>query len=144
MRVRAFRCTHGSQARSQRVACAVSVRADMVRLWKLAIVVRTDLGMSKGKIAAQCAHAAVLAVTTAKQDATAAWLHHGQPKIVLRAASEHELMSLRDAGVRAGLPCAVVHDAGHTQVPAGSATVLAIGPATHEAVAAVTAHLKLL
>ena len=35
---------------------------------------------------------------------------------------------LQEAADRAGLPNCLIHDAGHTQIPAGSATVLGIGP----------------
>src|ERR1700685_1648099 len=53
---------------------------------KLIIVVRADLGMGRGKVAAQAAHAAVggglASVGTA---AFRAWLRDGQPKVVLRA-----------------------------------------------------------
>jgi hypothetical protein len=53
---------------------------------KLVLVVRTDLGMGRGKIAAQVAHAAVAAVlaTSGSRD-FAAWLGEGQPKVVLAA-----------------------------------------------------------
>lgn len=47
---------------------------------------RTDVGMGKGKIAAQCAHAAVSCSHKAlKQDSPFLnnWLRHGQPKIVV-------------------------------------------------------------
>jgi hypothetical protein len=52
----------------------------------------------------------------------------GQPKIALQIADEAELNALYEEAKAAGLNACVVHDAGHTQVAAGTATVLAIGP----------------
>ena len=52
--------------------------------------------------------------------------------------------SLAAAACGIGLPVFVVHDAGRTQVAAGSRTVLAIGPAAKSQVDRVTGHLKLL
>jgi PTH2 family peptidyl-tRNA hydrolase len=43
-----------------------------------------------------------------------------------------------------GMPTYIVCDAGRTQIPAGSQTVLAIGPASKSAIDRVTGHLKLL
>jgi len=47
---------------------------------KLALIVRTDLGMGRGKIAAQVAHAAVAAVLASGEADLAAWLADGQPR----------------------------------------------------------------
>jgi peptidyl-tRNA hydrolase, PTH2 family len=59
---------------------------------KLAIVVRTDLGMGRGKIAAQVAHAAVAAVLDGLGGADlAAWLQDGQPKVVLKVTDGAQL-----------------------------------------------------
>lgn len=44
----------------------------------------------------------------------------------------------------AGMPYYIVHDAGRTQIPAGSQTVLAIGPAPKSTVDKITGHLRLL
>lgn len=54
---------------------------------KMVLVVRTDLGMGKGKIAAQVAHAAVAAVLQGPHGAVFGdWLRAGQPKVVLKIA----------------------------------------------------------
>lgn len=51
---------------------------------KLALVVRADLGMGRGKIAAQVAHAAVAAVLSrAGTRDLAVWLEEGQPRLGL-------------------------------------------------------------
>src|SRR5215467_8356378 len=97
---------------------------------KLAVVVRADLGMGRGKIAAQVAHAAVAAVLAGQGSAAfAAWLGEGQPKVVLKVAGEDELGDVVASARSAGLPVEVVLDAGRTQVAPGTPTCCAIGPA---------------
>lgn len=54
--------------------------------YKLVLVIRTDLKMGKGKIAAQCAHAAVAAYKTATKypEFLHAWEKCGQAKITVK------------------------------------------------------------
>lgn len=112
---------------------------------KLVLVVRTDLDMGRGKIAAQVAHAAVAAALSGLgQRRLLRWLEDGQPKVVLRAGSEEELAAVAAQAQAAALPVEVVRDAGRTQVPAGTMTCLAVGPDDSEAIDAVTGSLSLL
>ena len=110
---------------------------------KQAIVVRTDLGMSTGKLAAQVAHASLSAYEDADKRARSAWKGGGQKKIVLKADGERAIFELADAAEREGLPHAVVRDAGHTQLDPGTVTTLAVGPADDDAVDRVTGDLSL-
>ncbi|GAB4821988.1 hypothetical protein N2152v2_009034 [Parachlorella kessleri] len=107
---------------------------------KMVLVVNDELRMGKGKIGAQCAHAAVGLVEklTHSRDTAARlvlrqWETCGQAKRALAAAARE-----------AGLPTYLVQDAGRTQVAAGSRTVLAIGPAARSQIDRITGHLKLL
>lgn len=112
---------------------------------KLTLVVRADLDMGRGKIAAQVAHAAVAAVlANLGSAAIAAWLREGQPKVVLRAGSIEELQFVAEDASSAGLPVQLVRDAGRTQVAAGTITCCAIGPAQDDRINAVTSDLSLL
>jgi len=112
---------------------------------KLALVMRADLGMGRGKIAAQAAHAAVAATLASLGGAASgAWLEQGQPKVVLKAVSEAQLEDIVSRARTASLPVQVVHDAGRTQVTAGTLTCCAIGPAQAERIDLVTADLSLL
>jgi peptidyl-tRNA hydrolase, PTH2 family len=112
---------------------------------KLTLIVRSDLGMGRGKIAAQAAHAAVAAaLASIGTSAFAAWLRDGQPKVVLRAGSEEELHSIAGQAAEAGLPVQVIRDAGRTQVAEGTPTCCAIGPAADTAIDAITSQLSLL
>lgn len=112
---------------------------------KLTLIVRADLGMGRGKIAAQAAHAAVAAVlATLGTVDFRTWLRDGQPKVVLRASSEEHLYAIAEQATAAGLPVQVIHDAGRTQVAEGTPTCCAIGPAPDTKIDAVTSELSLL
>jgi peptidyl-tRNA hydrolase len=111
---------------------------------KLVIVLRADLPMSPGKAAAQAAHAAVGAVLAQlRSPALAPWLDEGQPKVVLRVESAGALDDVVAEAGRRGLPVCPVADAGRTQLPAGTVSCCAIGPADAAAVDAVTGALPL-
>jgi len=112
--------------------------------FKQAIVVRTDLKMGKGKIGAQSAHASILALDKSDERDAREWRAEGMKKICLKVASERELIEVFNQAKRARLPCALVHDAGYTQIEAGTATAVGIGPAEENKVDAVTGKLKLL
>jgi peptidyl-tRNA hydrolase, PTH2 family len=112
---------------------------------KLVVVVRTDLGMGRGKIAAQVAHAAVAAALASYGSADfAAWLRDGQPKVVLRVPGEERLHGVVRAAQAAGLPVQLIQDAGRTQVAQGTPTCCAVGPAGAGRIDAVTGELALL
>ncbi|KAG6544698.1 hypothetical protein Mapa_013888 [Marchantia paleacea] len=115
---------------------------------KMVFVVRLDLKMGAGKIASQCAHAAVGSyeecLSRGQRLLLRKWEDCGQPKIVVTCRNQHEMNELRAKAERAGLPCFTVADAGRTQVAAGSKTVLSIGPGAKTTIDNVTRHLRLL
>lgn len=116
-------------------------------LYKQAIVLRTDLKMSTGKKVAQGCHAAVVAVELAQKYHSKnyeRWRQEGQKKIVLKVPGEKDLLELYNEAKRMGLPCSLIQDAGLTQIPPGSKTAVAIGPAPAKEVDKLTKHLKLL
>lgn len=96
---------------------------------KQVIVVRTDAGMSTGKMIAQGAHAAVGAVRNAPSDAVDAWLSGGATKVVVKAEGEEELQTLQRWASREDVPSYLVTDAGRTDVEPGTVTALGLGPA---------------
>lgn len=115
--------------------------------YKQVMVIRRDLGLSKGKLAVQVAHGAVTAAFKAykeKPEWFKAWFNEGQKKVVVRAENEKELFELMGKAKALDLPCALIKDAGLTEIPSGTITCLAIGPAPEELVDKVTGHLKLV
>lgn len=112
--------------------------------YKMVFCVRKDLQMGKGKIAAQCCHAAIdLYVGASKSDLTA-WKKSMSRKVVLSIADEKEMEEIFEKAKTAGLNRHIVTDAGLTQIDPGSKTVLGIGPASAEEIDKITGHLKLL
>jgi PTH2 family peptidyl-tRNA hydrolase len=114
---------------------------------KQAIVVRSDLKMGKGKLAAQVAHASL----SAAEEAMGAhgswyeeWRDEGQKKVVLRVQSESELIELLKKAESERLPAALTEDRGLTQLEPGTITCLGIGPAPDVKVDLITGSLKLL
>lgn len=112
--------------------------------YKQAIIVRADLNLSKGKLAAQVAHAAVSAADWAPKKDREKWMEQGQKKVVLKVPTLRDLYELREDARREGLPVALITDAGHTELPPGTVTTLGIGPAEEERIDKVTGDLKLV
>ena len=115
--------------------------------YKQVIAVRTDLGMSRGKMAVQVAHGSVSAAERArvtKQEEWRAWMREGQKKVAVKVISEEEVLELRRQAITHSLPHAIIRDAGMTELSPGTLTVIGIGPAKTQAVDAVTKDLKLL
>lgn len=111
---------------------------------KQAIVVRRDLDMGTGKLAAQVAHASLKAYEHTTDDARRTWRNGGQKKVVLRADDERTLHELKEVAAAEGLPTGLVRDAGKTQLEPGTVTALAIGPGADDRVDRVTGELSLL
>eukprot|EP01132_Coremiostelium_polycephalum_P001562 gene1562-1981_t len=99
---------------------------------KMVLIARNDLGMTKGKIIAQCCHATLGAYQVCKKKTPKyleSWENYGQAKITLKVNSEEELLKLKEEAKKAGIVNYLVVDAGKTQIASGSSTVLALGPA---------------
>jgi PTH2 family peptidyl-tRNA hydrolase len=114
--------------------------------YKQVIIVRADLKMSPGKLAVQVAHGSIAAAERARserKDWLKAWLAEGQKKVVVKS-DEDGLHELRDHATELGVPNDLIQDAGLTELPPGTTTVLAIGPAPNEIVDRITRKLPLL
>jgi PTH2 family peptidyl-tRNA hydrolase len=125
---------------------------------KQVIVMRKDLGMRKGKMIAQGAHASLKVVldagapdpdgagfTIALDPALSAWLGGRFTKICVSVDSEAALDAIVARARAAGVRCALIVDAGHTEfhgIP--TRTCCAVGPAWSDAVDAITGELPLL
>ena len=114
---------------------------------KQVIVVRKDLGMGIGKIAAQVGHACVLGaehVRKSKREWFDQWERTGQEKVVVKVLNLQELEDVKKHAISLGLPWSEVTDAGRTQIEPGTVTCISIGPAPEEDIDKVTKDLKLL
>lgn len=115
---------------------------------KQVIVVRSDLKMGKGKVAAQVAHAALDAADTARRrhpDWYDTWREMGQAKVVVKTdGGEEALLELQRTARSLGLPVSLIQDKGLTQLEPGTTTCLGIGPAPAGEIDKVTGKLKLL
>lgn len=115
--------------------------------YKLVVVTRRNLKLSPGKLSVQAAHASVSCALKAKEAdprTFRAWFEEGQKKVVVRAQTERELHELRMAADGLGLATALIQDAGMTEIPPGTVTVLGIGPGRADVVDQVTGQLPLL
>eukprot|EP00392_Amoebophrya_sp_AT5.2_P012712 g12819.t1 len=113
---------------------------------KAVFVVRKDLNMSPGKIAAQVAHAALALVSADAQSVEKVhlWQSLGEKIVVCECADAAQFAVLKQKAAAERIVCASVHDAGRTEVEEGSETVVGFGPDGEEAVNRVTGKLRLL
>lgn len=115
--------------------------------FKQVIIVRRDLNMGTGKIAAQVAHAAVMGaerVKALRRQWFNSWFGAGQAKVVVKVKNIEELMDVRMRAEKMNLPVVQVQDSGLTQIPSGTITCIGIGPAPSDLIDKVTFELKLL
>lgn len=122
---------------------------------KQVIVMRKDLNMRKGKIAAQASHASLGAILGLCQqdgdrlilemdDRTRPWLTGRFKKICVYVNSEAELLAVYDQAKAAGLITSLIKDAGLTEFN-GVATITCcgIGPDRADRIDAITGGLPL-
>ena len=111
---------------------------------KQVIIVRTDLKMGKGKVAAQCCHGSIGSYKKASPDKIKKWENEAYAKVVLKVKTLDELTELKKLADINKVPNYLVVDAGRTQIPTSSVTVLALGPDEDEIIDKITGDLKLL
>ncbi len=112
-------------------------------MFKQVIIVRKDIKMDKGKMAAQVAHASIEAYKKSDSKERAEWEAEGSKKVILKVDDLKGLMKIHE-NVRGKFPCSLIRDAGRTQLEPGTVTVLGIGPCEEKEIDKVTKHLKLL
>ena len=112
--------------------------------YKQVILVRKDLKLSKGKMAAQSSHASVGAVLKSHKDDIKKWQDQGMKKIILKVENKEELYAYKQKAEDAGLVVSLITDAGHTHLEPGTVTCLGIGPDKEEKIDKVTGELSLV
>jgi PTH2 family peptidyl-tRNA hydrolase len=113
-------------------------------MWKQVVIVRLDLKLSKGKLAAQAAHASMEAFKCAPFESQTEWGARGSKKVVLKVKDLGELIGIQRQARKERLPYALVRDAGRTEVEPGTVTALGIGPCESGRIDRITGHLKML
>ncbi|GIX77525.1 peptidyl-tRNA hydrolase 2, mitochondrial [Caerostris extrusa] len=144
--------TFGSSLGNKLFAAYKLLKNENLGDYKLVLVVRDDLKMGQGKIAAQCSHASVMAykyATSYDPEVARLWETFAQAKVVLKVSNEKTFyfnfsLNLYEAAKKYGLSTSLVCDSGRTQVDPGSKTVIAIGPGASQVINKITGHLKLL
>lgn len=111
---------------------------------KQVILVRADLKLPKGKMAAQCAHAAVESVLKSSKSKVDEWYSEGMKKVVLEVKDEAELKKYQQLAKAEKLVASLITDAGHTVVEPGTVTCLGIGPDDEEKIDKITGKLKMI
>lgn len=111
---------------------------------KQVMVVRTDLKMGKGKMAAQCCHASIGSYKKTDSAKIRKWENEAYAKVVCKVQSLDELIQLKKLAEQKNISNYLVVDAGRTQIPTSTVTVLGLGPDEDEIIDEVTGDLKLL
>ncbi len=115
--------------------------------YKMVIVTRKDLKLSSGKLAAQVAHAAVACAFSTKKNNSKwfnKWQNEGGKKAIVKVDCVEDFFSLKEKAEQLKIGTHIIEDAGHTEIPAGTKTVLGLGPAPSNIIDQVTGDLPLL
>ena len=111
------------------------------------LVSRKDLKLSRVKLAAQCSHAAVECALKASRECPKqleSWRENGARKIVVEAPNLDTLKRLFGDAQADDIVCYMVRDAGHTEIPAGTVTVVGLGPGSRDSIDALTGSFGLV
>ena len=111
----------------------------------MAILIRTDIKMSKGKILAQVGHAMVDATIKAYTKTTLfyKWQADGEKIVVLKVPNLKTLDTIINIAERKGVHSGNVIDAGLTEVSPGTITVGYVGPNYEDKIDKLIGQLKL-
>lgn len=113
---------------------------------KQIIIVRQDLKMKKGKLAAQACHASVSALVASGLNSknVKKWFSEGQAKVCLKIGSEYELLALKDTLENANIICSLITDSGRTVFKEPTITCLGVEPIKDKVADSYFGHLSLL
>jgi PTH2 family peptidyl-tRNA hydrolase len=113
----------------------------------MVIITRKDLKLSQGKLAAQVAHAAVECALLTKKNNSEwfnKWMKEGAKKAILKTDKLEDYYNLKDIADKLNISNTIISDAGHTEIPFGTKTVLGLGPAPSNLIDKITGNLTLL
>ena len=112
--------------------------------YKQVILVRQDLKLPKGKLAAQCSHASVNCIFKTNKELLERWKTEGAKKIILKVKDKEELLKYKKQAEKNKLKTALIKDAGKTVLEPGTITCLGIGPDREEKIDEITGKLKMV
>jgi len=112
--------------------------------YKQVILVREELKLPKGKLAAQSSHASVDAVLKSDKKIVELWKKEGAKKVILKVKDEKELFKYKQMAEDLELKTALIKDAGRTVLEPGTVTCLGIGPDLEEKIDKVSGKLKMM
>eukprot|EP00929_Paragymnodinium_shiwhaense_P114809 TRINITY_DN83324_c0_g1_i1.p1 TRINITY_DN83324_c0_g1~~TRINITY_DN83324_c0_g1_i1.p1 ORF type:complete len:330 (+),score=87.32 TRINITY_DN83324_c0_g1_i1:78-1067(+) len=111
--------------------------------YKLAVVARSDLRMSAGKLAVQVGHAVHDAVAACSKQRLEDWEADGSMIVVLQAEGQQAMTALVSDAKKKKVAAYPQVDEGLTELSSGTMTAVAFGPAESEVVNTVTGRLDL-
>ena len=112
--------------------------------YKQVILVREDLKLPKGKLAAQCSHASVDTILKSNRKIVDLWKREGAKKVVLKVKDDKELFKYKQMAEDDRIKTALITDAGRTVLEPGTITCLGIGPDLEEKIDKVSGKLKMM
>jgi peptidyl-tRNA hydrolase, PTH2 family len=112
--------------------------------YKQVILVRDDLKLPKGKLAAQCSHASVDCTLKSDKKIVEDWKKQGGKKVVLKVPDEKELFKYMSSLENENIKVSLIKDAGHTVVEPGTITCLGVGPDDEAKIDNITGKLKMV
>ncbi|KAL3279285.1 hypothetical protein HHI36_016793 [Cryptolaemus montrouzieri] len=126
---------------------AIGDESEEEGFYKMTFIVNTALKMGIGKLSAQVAHACLglyrKMLLEGLKDALDNWEFAGEKKIVLKGIDHVHLQELHEKARSANIPSYLITDAGKTQIPPDSVTVLSLFGSEQE-VDKITGKLSLL
>jgi len=108
---------------------------------KQVILIRKDLELSKGKLAAQACHASLKTYRKSKKKnpkETNDWIDQGGKKIILWVKKKKKI----EREIPKKIPKTSIKDAGYTELEPGTLTALGIGPWEEEELDKYTGDLE--
>ena len=113
--------------------------------FKMVILIRTDIKMSKGKVLSQVGHAVVEATIKAYTKTTLfyKWQADGEKIVILKVPNEKTLDTIINIANRKDVHNGIVVDAGLTEVSPGTKTLGFIGPDYEQKIDKLVGQLKL-
>lgn len=113
----------------------------------MVLVSRADLKLSSGKLAAQCSHATAECILKAKKSMPREldrYLREGARKIICKTENLQSMKEIYTKAKKSKLISHMVTDAGHTEIPPGTITIVGIGPGPRKMIDKITGTLSLM